>query len=254
MTNYEPAFIIYLVNNALDLSPDIGQRLLSYVAEMSRTKLSAHHPLAFTMERLSRAGVDQLRNYAWTILISYVETLERQFGKSQKNLPFVVYWLINDAFLDGLVGADECEARINSVIAQCQSLGQRTDILQAQTILVNILIKTERYQAAEALLNQIMEGNRVDDDIYNQEIWEQSLYQTFMMYKMKGTIEEAVKAGRAYIQFLSGSRGPSHADVIFAASRLRMLLEEHGISTEGEKLEEYTDPDWDVFCETLHIS
>lgn len=216
--------------------------------------LPANHPLTLIWERLSRAGLEQLKGSAWAILISYVDNLELLFGKSQKHLPFVIYWLLNDAFISGLVSENESRKRIDAIIALCESLGRRTDTLQAKTILVNMLMKSNQYPSAKVLLAQVMEDNHKDGVIYSKEIEEQSCRQNFTVCRTIGTVEEAIRAGRRNIQFLKEFRGPHHADVVWAVSRMRMYLDERGISTDGEKLEEYSDPDWDKFCETLDTS
>lgn len=251
MTNYEPAFFIYLFTNAIDYHPFIGQRLISYAAEMSKTKLSPHHPLALIWDRFNRAGVEQMRKAAWAILSSYLDTLVHAFGKKQKHLPFVVYWLLNDAFQSGLVGETETSTRLHAVIEQCEAAGERTHTLQAKTILINTLRKAGRYPAAKALLDRVMEANYKDGKVYNDELEEQLLYQRYSIAAATGTVTETIDSGRDYLQFVNKYRGPGHADAVWAASVLQAYLEKHGIPTDGQKLEEYSEPDWEVFCRSL---
>lgn len=234
--------------------PDIGQRLLSFAAEMSEAKLSAHHPLTRIWDRLRRAGVEQVRNSAWTILISYVESLEQFYGESRQNLLFVLYWLLNDAFAVGLVGEDECCARLSAIIQQCESTGERTHALQAKVILGNVYMWAKKYPVTKALLKDVMGDNHMDGSIYNKEIEKQSLRQRFHVFKLSGTVEETIQAGRDLIQFLVEYCGSGHLDTVLAASRLRIYLDEHGLPSTGLKLEEYSDPDWDMFCQNLFSS
>jgi tetratricopeptide (TPR) repeat protein len=249
----EPALFIYVTTNALIDNPDIGQRLLSYAAEMSKVKLSARHPLTLVWDMLSKAGLQQLKVSGWAMLLSYLDTLEQLFGKSQQNLPFIKYWLLNDAFFSGLVDKDECCARLRSTIEQSELLGQRTHALQAKSIIVNILVRANEHREARPILEQIIEENHKTGEIFNMFIEEQSRFQRFVIYKNIESMENTIKAGRDCLQFLKKYKDPGYPFTVYAASVLRDYLEVCGIPIGTEKLEEFLDPDWDAFCRGLDI-
>jgi hypothetical protein len=251
LENYEPAFFIYLTTNAILYHGEIARHLFHFAAEMAKTKLSPNHPLALIWSGLSRADLDQMKKSIWTVLASYLDTLGHLFGKDQDGFPFLVYWLLNDAFAGQLISAEECLARMKDTIEQCEARGQRSHTLQAKQIMVGILIRTKQYTEAKAIQKEVDESNRKDSDIYKQEIEQLSLLHTFKIYREIGTVDETVKAGREALQYLKRTHGEGYSDTVWVAGWLRDYLKERGISTEGEKLEEFLDPDWDEFCERL---
>lgn len=251
--NYEPVLFIHIMCNTLNSNPDISQRLLHHAAEMSKAKLSAHHPFTLIMNKLSRAGLERIQEFAWKILISYVDTLHRLFGKSQEALSLVTYWLLNDACCYGLIGQNQCLAQIKSAIKQSESRGQHTHMLQAKTIMVNMLWWSGQYTEAKVILDQVTQENRKIGNVCDKDIDEQSRMQHFFICQGTGTVEEVVNAGRECLQFLTDYHGAGYYDAIWLASMLATYLKDHGIQTGHVKLQEYLDPEWGAFCRGLEI-
>jgi hypothetical protein len=248
VANYEPSLFIYLFINALDYPLVISQRLFSFAADMTKAKLSPHHPLALVWDKLKQVDMEQLKKSAYPILMSYVNNLER-LGKSDKNLPFVTYWLLNDIFNLGFVGEDECLLKLKAIINQCELTGCRNHVLQAKTIMGNIFMWAKKYSASRAVLQDVIKSNRTDTgEAFDKGIEKQTFHQYFQLCMRDGSVEEAIKAGQDYLQFLSGYRGAGHFDIVLAASRFQIYLDKHGLPSDDLILEEYLNPDWDVFC------
>lgn len=248
LTTYEPSLFIYLLINALDFHPTISQRLFSYAADMSKVKLSAQHPLTQIWEKLRQADPDQLRRSAWPILRSYVNVLER-LSDTDKNLPFVTYWLLNDTYSLGLVSEVECSARLRSIIKQCEARGQQDHVMQAKVILGNVNMWAGNYSVTRELLKEAIKMNQTSTgEPRDKVVGRQTYHQEFHLCTIDGTPEQTIKAAQKYLRYLLNWRGPGHPDLVLLASRFQVYLEKHGISTESVGLDEYLNPDWDIFC------
>lgn len=249
---YEPALFIYTMFHALDMDAGLSQSLLGYAAEMSKAKLSARHPLAVILGMLRRAGIGPIQKSAWTILLSYLDILQQQFGKSQEDLSLLTYWLLNDALYAGLINLDEFFSRIRATINHYEALGLRGHTLQARSVSVNALCWAGQFPAAKALLSQVIQENRKGGKNYNKDIDEQSYTQTFCVARNIGTVAETIKAGRELLQFLK--ERDAWGDVVYYASRLQVYMLDHGVPPDSVGLEEYLDPEWDTFCRGIDIS
>jgi hypothetical protein len=248
---YDPAIFIYVMTNMLWLHEDLGQKLLSYVAAMAQTKLTANHPMAMVWDRLNRAGLKQAKICAWPMLVSYLDTLENLFGDYKKDLLFIIYWLYNDAYFSGLMSGEGCVAKIRETVKLAESYGQRTHILQAKSILAILLTKIHQYEEARILRNEIDKENHKEGEVCNKSIEEECMRIRFDICKEVGTAEEAVQAGRDCLQYLKDKHGPGHTEVLWMASRLQQYYDDLGMTENVETLEESLNPDWDAFCRGL---
>src|ERR1700712_429278 len=65
LRNPEPTLFIFLYFILFQLAQDIGQRLCTYVAEMSAILLPINHPTSLVWSRLSRTDSRQRLDYGW---------------------------------------------------------------------------------------------------------------------------------------------------------------------------------------------
>jgi hypothetical protein len=252
--NYEPALLTYVLANALWSHVDIGQRLLSYAAEMSKTKLAANHPMSLIWDRLSRMGIQQIKRCAWPIFLSYINNLEEVFGTFKADLLFVYYWLCNDAYFSGTLTGDDCTRLLQSIIEEAELLGQRTHALQAKSVLVGILISEKRYCEAKKVRQEVDDANHRDGNTYNKQIEDDSLRHHFSMCRSIGTVEESVQAGRNYLQHCQNCNGRDSSESLWVASLLKKYMDDVGYTDDVERLQESLNPDWDAFCQRIEYS
>lgn len=229
VVSYDPVLFIYVILNSLMIEPDIGQRLLSYVADMSRTKLGDGHPMTTIWNKLSKVGVREVKRSAWPMLLAYLNTLSHLFGRYQKDLLYIVYWLYNDAYFAGLLGGEDCQSMMKTIIDQSMALNQRADTLQAKQILVEVLTKEKKYDEAMRALEELIAENHREGETVNKGVEETCYRLRFIIPHKAQRVQQALEAGRECVQFLRDTRGPDYSSTILVAAEVRVFLEDNGI-------------------------
>jgi hypothetical protein len=111
---------------------DIGKQLLTYAAQMAAVTLPANHPLNLALNRLSRVGIDKVREYAEAIISSHMQIMGQWFQDCDLNMLDFNHSFYNHMLMLGLSSVEATEAWQLRVTESAQLTGCLQLVLRAK--------------------------------------------------------------------------------------------------------------------------
>jgi hypothetical protein len=206
LRNAEPTIFIFLYYILFQLPADIGQRLCTYVAEVSALLLPINHPMTIIWSRLSQTDNRQRLDYGWLILHSYFQSLKQQFrcDKSPILRFSSLFYLL--AYKRQLIDLNTIEAVLNDVVAGLKCLEETTqDVLRTRLALGEVLLGNAKYEAVEKIINETEVEIRQKGT--NPEVLLHYYWLSFDMHRSQGKREGTIELGRNLLRFLARLQG-----------------------------------------------
>lgn len=233
----------YLV--VLQLEPEIGQRFLSFAAEMAAIKLPPKHPLRILLRKLRDAGIMQLRQYAHRILETYLYRLERQLGSSNagvlllyENLYDTLDFLSHEKGMN-FVNSRTIQERQQSQIQRLEASGLIAEAQSARLALAFTYHRHGLWEEGEQANDNVLEWLQThprEQHSKKLDLWD-SHYLRFQLKMSAGTVEDVTRVGMEYIKVIREEVGPQNKRTIAAINRLQQYYTENGYTKEAEALE-----------------
>jgi hypothetical protein len=245
LENPDPGLLqgAYLI--ALQLDKEIGQRFVTFAAEMATIKLPPRHPLRILLLNIQKMGTPQLRQYAHRILESYVATLAIQLGPGNagvqlmyENLYDTLDFLSHEKEMN-FVDSQTIQERQQRQVDTLASLGLTSQAESARMALGFAYLRHEMPEKAERINDSVLEWLQATPREKHSkplDLWD-SLHLRLMCKEKIGTKEDMKRVGEEYVDIIMQELGAEHRRTITAISHLQRSYKKRGYLEEAEELE-----------------
>jgi hypothetical protein len=155
LLNIDPALLLRTYGAILSLPDEIGERLLSFVAEVTSIALPAGHPMTLMWQRLRRAGLRQVREHAWHIMASYLTELNRCSEPSDLLLMLTSWTCVYYPLLAGQENCDLVEEYQRKQLQSLEASDKTLIVLHLKLNLAVTCIEHKRYREAKLLIDEV---------------------------------------------------------------------------------------------------
>lgn len=248
LLNCSPVLLVHAYIAPLLLPPEIGQRLLSYAAELTSIVLPKNHPMRLIWQMMRRTGTDQIRGYAWNVLYAYVLELADRWGQAQF-LAQLTSWLCSLEGLMGLCDDQMMDRARQKQVGLIQESNDNADIFSMKVQLVTAYMAHGENVVAKLMADEMScespQGPGGSKDV-SIGLKVGSSHMAFLTALTSGSQEDAVEKGKKLFAVLEKFHvnwpGVSFLDYATWARRhfVRLGLEEEATILSGMLDRRYT--------------
>lgn len=198
----------YLI--ALQLNDEIGQRFLTFAAQMAAIKMPPNHPFRLILTRLQSAGIQQLQQHAHSILEAHLSALERALGVINPGVLLLfefLYDTLDHLSIDGhrhFIDPGLIESKQIAQIQRLSDLGQAAHAQSAKLTLAYSYHRRQQPGNALALTQEVLSWLKAhprEQHTKRLDLWDTLGLRLFCLIELD-RLEEVMAAGIEYISVM----------------------------------------------------
>lgn len=223
----------YLI--ALQLNDEIGQRFLTFAAQMAAIKLPPSHPFRLILTRLQSAGFPQLQRHAHSILEAHLAALERALGVMNPGVLLLfefLYDTLDHLSIDGhrhFIDPGLIESKQIGQIQRLSDLGQAAHAQSAKLTLAYSYHRRQQPGNALVLTQEVLSWLKAhprEQHTKRLDLWDTLGLRLFCLIELD-RLDEVMAAGVEYISVMH-DESPGSNRIPHGIIRIRKYFAQRG--------------------------